>query len=72
MDIEKMRATITERWHRRHGELARRAGISRRSVVRIATEPGYLPSLRTFIALEREVGGWRKKRVDPVERSGAE
>jgi hypothetical protein len=60
MDINQLRTLITLRWFGRHGELAKRAGCSRRTIVRLLHEPDYLPRYRTFLGLREAARGWKK------------
>ena len=60
MTIDQLRQLVFLRWHGRHAELARRAGCSRRTVVRLVHEQDYLPSYRTFLRLREAAREWKR------------
>lgn len=54
MDIDVLRQRLSgcrERW----GEIAAVAGVSRKTLYRIADQPDYMPNLQTFLDLQRAI-----------------
>jgi DNA-binding XRE family transcriptional regulator len=55
MDIEVLRARLSgcrDRWD----EVAALAGVSRKTLYRIADRPEYMPNLKTFVDIDRAIG----------------